>query len=64
VHTFCFAAWKTAAHAIEHFLRRRIHMTAAAAVAAQKQIVATSLPIEIKGEPLSFQLRAHFVIRL
>ena len=54
VHTFCFCRLETAAHSIEHFLRRRIHMTGRAAIAAQRQIAAATQPVETKKSRFRF----------
>ena len=54
VHTFCFCRLKTAAHGIEHFLRRRIHMTGRGGIAAQRQIAAATQPIKRKKHRFRF----------
>ena len=70
VHTFCLGRLKTAAHRVEHLLRRRILMLAAAAVAAPRQIAQQSQPIgknkrrfPVKLLGISIPLHLSFVLR-
>src|SRR5213594_4617701 len=60
MHTFCFCRLKTAAHCVEHVLRRRIYVTGRGGHCCAQANRSTD---RRKEAPLSFQLLSHFVIR-
>src|SRR5437764_14304039 len=64
VNTFRFGRLKTTTHAIEHFLRRRIRVTGSGGCCCTEANPRSDPTYRNKEEPLSFQLLAHFVIRL